>query len=383
MTTIVDPYDPSQSFVSLKAQYVAEILVAMVGIGIMVGNLCMASIVLFKRPRPYNAVLVLVALSYLGFQVALLLETLCSGTRSRLYLKQLDALPDTSEVEEREDWGFKKLMSRIERAYSILFAMATCSYLILIQSRFRVIRKGVTTRWNLWDYAFIFITIAICSTTIVTFNIILYRGESVDSDAASAIWSFYVLATDQILSGTFLYKLSKYTAFIGQSNIDNPPLTSSVATSGTTTTTTSTIGDTSIPTKHRSPSSIPLRPRAPPRRHWWTRMMTINDGPVAAPRPRPDRRRKERRRVTAALASISGISWLLCGIYVASHFGFQDDAGLENLVYRIAASFSALTCTFALVSFPPSPPPPISPPFTWCFSSPSLVFGVFEAAQAC
>ncbi|KAJ3018018.1 hypothetical protein HKX48_003223 [Thoreauomyces humboldtii] len=308
----------------------------------MILNVYAATSVYLKRPRPYNALLIMAASCYLGFQATLLAETLVSGTRSRLYMKQLESLPYSKVSEGRSDWGLKMKILWIERTYSTLYvgffanpAITTTLYLVLIQSRFRVIRKVMSTAWNRVDYGFITITVLICSATIVTFNIILYDGDSPRSTAAAACWNCYVLATDQILSGIFLYKLARVTAFINNDNMDLPPVSRNLPD-------TPTNGSAHCTAAKEKEGEA----RVPFLLSRLSKRGTISRG---TGRGRRVRRSREQKTIIAALLGISVVSWVLCGLYMASHWGFDDQAGVSNLVYRVSASFSTLQCSFALI----------------------------------
>ncbi|KAJ3010854.1 hypothetical protein HKX48_007158 [Thoreauomyces humboldtii] len=320
-----DPYQTDSTAFSNHTQFVVELAIGLVGTTIMIANVTYASCYLRRRPNRYNASLLVAAILYTAAQITPVVHTLLAGTRSREYLVKLDLVKDTEENREAfaGEWDLKVLMRRIQLTYNILFAAATCMYLLLIQWRFRVLKSSI--HWSsCLDYLFVFFTVGLCCGTMGVFDIVLYKGANSASGLAAAAWSAYVLIVDQILSVIFLYKLSDFQVAI---TVENSTLLHS--TSNFTTTNAPAFTTTTAVTS----------------------ATTMTPVVVVSKRRRTTARtsERERRRVLTALVGLAGVAWLCCALFVYSHFGFKEDqGGMAVIAYRVAASASTLTTTFAL-----------------------------------
>jgi len=106
---------------------------------------------------------------------------------------------------------------KLNRVHNSLYAISTLMYLLLVQVRFRVIKNILPYR-DLWDHAFMCVTIIIWSLTTLLFGIILFDSVAPKiSLAFSALWTFYALVVDNILSWLFLYNLFKCRARVSNS----------------------------------------------------------------------------------------------------------------------------------------------------------------------
>ncbi len=104
------------------------------------------------------------------------------------------------------------------RIHNTFFAVSTFMYLLLIQTRFRVIKSILPYR-NLYDYLFVIVTIIVWCGTTFLFGIVAFGSVSpAQSLAFSALWTLYALIVDNILSWLFLYHLFKCRAQV--SNTD-------------------------------------------------------------------------------------------------------------------------------------------------------------------
>ena len=97
----------------------------------------------------------------------------------------------------------------MNRVHNSFYAVSTLMYLMLVQFRFRII-KNILPYKDIWDHAFICVTIMMWSGTTLLFGIISFHSVSPKiSLMFSAIWTFYALLIDNILSWVFLYQLFK------------------------------------------------------------------------------------------------------------------------------------------------------------------------------
>ncbi|KAJ3181286.1 hypothetical protein HDU87_001417 [Geranomyces variabilis] len=61
-----------------------------------------------------------------------------------------------------------------------------------------------------------------------------------------------------------------------------------------------------------------------------------------------DSKAKGKRNVVLSLVGLGVISWGCLGLFVWSHYGFQNDEGMKTLLFRVAAAFSSFTVSSAL-----------------------------------
>ncbi|KAJ3147710.1 hypothetical protein HDU86_007885 [Geranomyces michiganensis] len=95
------------------------------------------------------------------------------------------------------------------KIWKALYGLSVLQYIFLIQHRFRVV-KSVFKYHELWDWAFVIITLVLYAVCSVTYGIVThFPGTSVSlgQALATAAWTLYALLVDHFLSFTFIREL--------------------------------------------------------------------------------------------------------------------------------------------------------------------------------
>ncbi|RKO86547.1 hypothetical protein BDK51DRAFT_33747 [Blyttiomyces helicus] len=145
-----------------------------IGFAIQLANVTYGMLHAVRKPTRFNLVLAISLVMYAFSFVPLLLTTnLCV------------------EVAHRPDhWKFARLDALV-RTYDALYSLATLVYLLLVQVRFRVI-KSLMPYKDIYDWIFVFTTIAIWSSTALLFGVLTTQTSNVRS-TLMAIWTVYAL----------------------------------------------------------------------------------------------------------------------------------------------------------------------------------------------
>lgn len=173
---------------------------SLMGMTIQVFNIAYAIRHVIQRPTAFNIVLLmclcLFLLSFFHFCVFIIYLTVVISMFSfAQMISGIDLLSNT--------------ILALNRVHNTFYAVSTLMYIALVQFRFRVIKNILPYR-DLWDNLFMCITIIIWSGTTLLFGIILFNSvEPKISLAFSALWTFYALVVDNLLSWLFLYNLFK------------------------------------------------------------------------------------------------------------------------------------------------------------------------------
>ncbi|KAJ3266838.1 hypothetical protein HK104_006011, partial [Borealophlyctis nickersoniae] len=101
----------------------------------------------------------------------------------------------------------RKELDGYVRAYTALYGLGGCIYIVLVQIRFRVIKVVMPYR-DIIDWFFIGLTIVVCASTCFLFGVIMPMSPSIQT-GASAAWACYGLAVDNILTALFIRVLYK------------------------------------------------------------------------------------------------------------------------------------------------------------------------------
>ncbi|KAJ3055659.1 hypothetical protein HK097_009777 [Rhizophlyctis rosea] len=165
-----------------------------IGFILMIGNLCYAIHHAYVKRTKFNFALVLCATlwsaSFIPLFITAKLTVDLTNVRITLaMLKDIDRLKTCL------------------RAYNMVYGLATLVYLLIEQTRFKVI-KGVMPYSKIYDYVFAALTFAIWIATFFYYGVI-NTTNSTNTGTAIAAYAVYGLTVDNILSFTFIYQLYK------------------------------------------------------------------------------------------------------------------------------------------------------------------------------
>ncbi|KAJ3156191.1 hypothetical protein HDU86_003954 [Geranomyces michiganensis] len=270
------------SILTNEQQLFAELAISSFGCLVMLVNTIWAVAVIKKRPNRFNASLLFSATTFFLAQAVLIGQSIASGDKSRWYLARLAEQPSSGRYRMQWDVDLKQRLLNLQRAYSACYALATLSYLLLVQFRFRVLKSIMPYR-TLWDYVFAGVTTALWAVTMLGYNCVFFNGATSTTGLMATFWNLYLLVMDQTLAAVFLWKLSDFQKSLA----------------------------------------------------------TASTKDIAS-------KAKGKRNVIIALVGLGIISWCCLAVFVASHYGFPDDEGMQTIMFRVAAAFSSFTVTAAL-----------------------------------
>ncbi|KND02672.1 uncharacterized protein SPPG_01757 [Spizellomyces punctatus DAOM BR117] len=210
---------PSTSVVPEHLQYTLELVFGGLGTAIQLFNCIWAASVLFRRPNPYNGTLVICGVFYLLAQGIVVTQTIISfsGGKNHEYLTMLEDLGQGEEVKQQySDWKLGVIMPWLQRTYNFVYGVATLVYVLIVQIRFRVVRR-IVPYWKGWDHIFVGFTVILWAATFLTWNVIHYSRDGLSSGISAAVWNIYVLVVDQLLCVLFLMRLKMFQRKFGQS----------------------------------------------------------------------------------------------------------------------------------------------------------------------
>ncbi|TPX60646.1 hypothetical protein SpCBS45565_g07453 [Spizellomyces sp. 'palustris'] len=210
---------PSTSVVPEHLQQTLELVFGSLGALIQFFNCIWAASVLFRRPNPYNGTLVICGFFYLLAQGIVVTQTIISfsGGKNHEYLNMLEDLGQGEEVKQQySDWRLGVIMPWLQRTYNFVYGVATLVYVLIVQIRFRVVRR-IVPYWKGWDHIFVGFTVLLWAATFLTWNVIHYSRDGLPSGISAGVWNIYVLLVDQVLCLLFLLRLNMFQRKFRQS----------------------------------------------------------------------------------------------------------------------------------------------------------------------